>query len=154
MRWTYYTHVHDRKQLPGIFCVSRQNYRESFCALHNRLWFPHWAGQQAMQDVIGGILGLGGFLLGWLAVFGLPGQYIANICGQPRDRGFWHGVLLGPLGWLLIALYPRPSDAQWQEATELLTAIRNELTWQRQQKEKELHRAKAAAAKHAPTDGA
>lgn len=32
---------------------------------------------------------------------------------------------------------------------ELLTSIRDELRWQRQQKEKELHRAKAAATKHA-----
>jgi hypothetical protein len=88
-----------------------------------------------------------GPLIVWLIFFGFWGRYVAEACGQSVARGVWHGILLGPFGLLLIAIYPRPgapSESRDAESALLLTSIRDELRWQRQQKEKEQHRAKAA----------
>lgn len=90
-----------------------------------------------------------GTLIFWVIFFGVWGARVAEYCEQPQGRGVWHGILLGPVGLLLLALYPRDkikTDDPAADAVDVLVSIRNELTWQRQQKEKEIVRAKAAAA--------
>jgi hypothetical protein len=47
-------------------------------------------------------------VVGWVAMFGYLGQWVAHECGRNEREGFWLGILFGPLGLILEALLPRP----------------------------------------------
>jgi hypothetical protein len=56
-----------------------------------------------------------GTVLFLMLLSGVVGTYVADRCRQTMLEGFVHGALFGPIGWLLLALYPiqhraRPGD--------------------------------------------
>ena len=80
------------------------------------------------MEIIFAFIGLLIIIVPWVLIFGGLGSYIGGICNQPKDRGFWHGLLLGPIGLLLLALYPRETKTRSEDGTkteELLVAIRS-----------------------------
>ncbi len=88
------------------------------------------------------------------------GGYVAGVCKRGTLEGVLHGFFLGPFGLILLALYPReemfakpPDKADRSE--QILATIHAELKWQREQKEKEIVRAKAAQSqkRDQPVDG-
>ena len=81
---------------------------------------------------------------------------MSAVVDLPRNVGFWHGAILGPIGLILLPLYKIANSGGSAnisqtdpESIKLLSGIANDLGWLRQQKEKELHRAKAAQSRAA-----
>lgn len=91
-----------------------------------------------------------GVLVADAIICGMLGAFVAATCGRGLIEGVVHGAILGPFGLILLALYPRPGNEGASEAVDrktanqLLADIHAELKWQREQKEKEIVRAKAA----------
>lgn len=55
-----------------------------------------------------------GFLLLWIILGALIGALVGGKKGRP-GAGFAFGLLLGPLGWLVVYLGPDHSD-EWEKA--------------------------------------
>jgi alpha/beta superfamily hydrolase len=86
-------------------------------------------------------------LLAWLIAFGFLGRYVSQQCGRSTTEGIFLGCIFGPLGAILVAIMPRPteSDSEWKtRLLESVARIEEDVKWQRSQKEKEIVRSKAS----------
>ena len=63
----------------------------------------------------------------WLYFLGAIGRRIGSGKGHAR-AGWWLGLLLGPIGWLIVALIGPSSDSQAQQAVRNTMAVESALS--------------------------
>jgi hypothetical protein len=60
-------------------------------------------------------------IFAWIAVCGVVGYYLGGTKGQPIG-GFLTGVLLGPLGWMLIIIFGNSGARKCQDCRAVVDA--------------------------------